>query len=224
MSVADKKGKDGGLRGLVIGMVVFVVAIGVIFSVVSSKSNDHAATPSSVVKANGYGIAFNDSGKPQVDIWEDFQCPICQHFESINHSYIESLARGNKVKVVFHPLSFIGAESILAANAAACAADQGKFLDYHYALYLNQGTENSGHISNSWLEGIGASVGITSSKFTKCVENLSYSGWVKNIAADGATKNVNATPTVFVNGKELDRNTQYMDPAAFQKALVAAGA
>ena len=97
-------------------------------------------------------------------------------------------------------------------------------MDYHYSLYLNQGTENSGHITNSWLEGLAASVGITSSKFTKCVENGNYAGWVKNIAADGAAKNVNATPTVLVNGKELDRNTQYMDPAAFQAALVAAGA
>ena len=56
------------------------------------------------------------------------------------------------------------------------------------------------------------------------MENGNYAGWVKNIAADGAAKNVNATPTVLVNGKELDRNTQYMDPAAFQAALVAAGA
>jgi protein-disulfide isomerase len=222
--VAQQKDSGGGLRGLVIGMVVFVVAVGVLFTVLSNKSNDHAATPSSVVKANGYGITFNANAKTQVDIWEDFQCPICQHFESINHAYIESLARGNKVKVVFHPLSFIGAESILAANAAACAADQGKFLDYHYALYLNQGTENTGHITNGWLEGLASSVGITSSKFTSCVENMNYSGWVKNIAADGARKNVNATPTVFVNGKELNRNTQYMDPAAFQAAILAAGA
>jgi protein-disulfide isomerase len=52
----------------------------------------------------------------------------------------------------------------------------------------------------------------------------SYYDWVKNVAADGAKNNINSTPTVKVNGKELDRATQYMDSAAFKKALTSAGA
>ena len=47
--------------------------------------------------------------------------------------------------------------------------------------------------------------------------------WTKNIEGDASGKNINSTPTVFVNGKELDRNTQYMDAAAFKKALADAG-
>ena len=33
----------------------------------------------------------------------------------------------------------------------------------------------------------------------------------------------NLAPTVFVNGKEIDRNTQYMNLDGFKAALVAAG-
>jgi len=222
--VAKEKDKKGGMQGLVIGMVVFVLLAGVAASFLSKKTNSHAATPSVVSKADGYGIVFNPQGSPTVDIWEDFQCPICARFESINGSYIESLARDTKVKVVFHPLSFIGPESILAANAGGCAAEAGKYLEFHRSVYINQPAENSGAITSTWLQLLGAAAGIKSNKFINCVTKGSYYDWVKNVAADGAAKNINSTPTVKVNGKELDRATQYMDSAAFKKAITAAGA
>lgn len=223
--MAQQSGKSGGgLRGLVLGMIVFVVASGVAFSFISNKSNSHAKTPSAVSQTDGYGIVFNPTGSPTIDIWEDFQCPVCAKFESINHSYIESLARGKKVKVVYHPLSFIGPESILAANAGGCAAEEGKFLEFHQSVYMNQPAENSGAINATWLQLLGAGAGIKSNKYINCVTKGSYYDWVKNVAADGAKNNINSTPTVKVNGKELDRATQYMDSAAFKKALTSAGA
>jgi len=212
------------MRGLVIGMIVFVLVVGVGASVLAKQSSTHAATPSAVSKADGYGIVFNPKGSPTVDIWEDFQCPICGRFESINGSYIESLARDNKVKVVFHTLSFIGPESILAANAGGCSAEQGKFLEFHRSVYINQPAENSGAITSTWLQLLGAAAGIKSNKYINCVTKGSYYDWVKNVAAAGAKQNINSTPTVKVNGKELDRATQYMDAAAFKKAITSAGA
>jgi protein-disulfide isomerase len=47
-----------------------------------------------------------------------------------------------------------------------------------------------------------------------------YLGWVSNVAAAGANANVNSTPTVFVNGKEIDRNaSEYFDAAKFKAAV-----
>lgn len=219
----NKKG-DQGLRNTVIGTVLFaVIALGAI-AFYNSSSSKNAPLPSSFSKSDGYGIVFNSSATPQIDIWEDFQCPICRNFEGINNSYINEIASSGKAKVVFHPMSFIGAESQIAANAAACSSDEGKFLDFHKALYQDQsGTENSGKWNANSLLALAKSVGIESKQFTDCVNSSKYSGWVKKIEDNAATKNVNATPTVFVNGKELDRQTQYMDAAKFKEALVAAG-
>ena len=227
MATVNKKNPDNGpksMRGLVIGMIVFVVAVGAAFAVISNQSIKTLKLPSSVSKADGYGIVFNPTGTPKIDIWEDFQCPICQRFEGINGNYINQVVAAGHAKVVFHPMSFIGPESILAANAGACAANVGKFTQFHAAMYNNQPTtENSGKITNSFLTLIGAAAGIADSKYASCVNNGDYFNWVKNIEADAAAKNVNATPTVFVNGKELNRSTQYMDPVAFKKALTDAG-
>ncbi len=219
--MAKQSGGDNITRNIVIGMVVFVVAVGVIFSVVGNRAPGVGSTPSSVSKADGYGITFNANlkGKPTVDLWEDFQCPVCKQFESTNGSYMQKLVTEKKAKVVYHLLSFIGPESILAANAGACAADENKFLQFHAYLYLTQGSENSGVWSNAGLISAGAAVGLTDSRFKSCVNNGTYSKWVTTVANDGQKKNINATPTVFVNGKEIDRKTQYFNPVAFVAAV-----
>jgi protein-disulfide isomerase len=208
-------------------MVVLVVAVGAIFSVISNRENTSAALPSSVSQEDGYGIVFNGelTGVPVIDIWEDFQCPVCARFEQTNGEYIEKLIEEKKAKVIYHTLSFLGPESVLAANAAACSSDENKFLGFHKAFYQNLPAENSGAVTTDFLVSLGQGLGITSDKFKNCVANLDYQGWVNNVAASGSEKNVNSTPTVFINGKEIRRATssadlgEYFDPAAFIRAV-----
>lgn len=214
-------GGDKFTRNLVIGMVGLVVIVGASFSYFGSKGSTTAAIPSSVSKADGYGIVFNADVKnvPTVDVYEDFQCPVCARFEGINSITLEKAIADKKVKVVYHILSFLGTESVLAANAAACASDENKFLAFHKAFYANQPAENSGAITATFLKSLGTSIGINSAKFATCVDNGGYSDWVRNVAEAGAKANVNSTPTIFVNGKEIDRNTQYFNVEAFSKAI-----
>ncbi len=219
--MATKSGGDKVTRYLVIGMVVFVLLVGVLFSVLSNRPNGSKAIPSSVSKANGQAITFNSTlkGKPVIDLWEDLQCPICARFEQTNGDYIQKLITEKRAVVNFHLLSFIGPESILAANSLACAADEDKFLAFHAHLYATQGSENTGVWSNAGLITSAKEVGISSSAFSKCVNSGKYVNWVSAVGDDGVNKKINSTPTVFVNGKELDRATQYFDLAGFTAAV-----
>ena len=217
------KKKDNVTRNLVIGMIALVVVVGVTVGFTSNKAKENAATPSSVVKSEGYGIVFNKglTGVPKIDIWEDFQCPVCRDFEAVNNKQINEWINKKEVVAVFHPLSFIGAESAYMANAAACSADEGKFLQMHEALYANQSsTENSGKWNAISLVGMASNIGLTSKSFAECVTSGKYQDWVTNVANDGQAKKVNSTPTIFINGKEIDRNQKnYFDAATF-KSLV----
>ena len=116
--MATNSGADKGTRNLVIVMVLFIVAVGVIFSLISSRSNSTAAIPAAVSEADGYGIVLNPDSTPQIDVYVDYQCPACRSFELINGKYLNEVIEAKKAKVVFHPMTFIGPESILAANAA----------------------------------------------------------------------------------------------------------
>lgn len=219
--------KDNFTRNLVVVVVVGVMLIMLVPTLLANRTDVSAAVPSSVSVDDGYGIVFNKDLKdvPNIDIYEDFQCPVCADFEEINGKYIEELIAQKKARVVFHILSFLGQnqgsanESAQAANASACAADEGQFLPFHKLLYATQPQENSGTWTPTYLNDLAASIGITSQKFSTCVTGTEYAGWVDNVAAAGAENNVNSTPTVFINGKEIDRETQYFDPAAFKAAV-----
>jgi protein-disulfide isomerase len=219
---APKGGKDNFTRYLVIGVVVAVVAIMVVPTVISKNRTVSQVIPATVSEDNGYAISFNteDETLPVVDIYEDFQCPICQQFEGLNGEYINSLITEKKAAVRFNILSFLGTESVLAANAAACSNDEDKFLDFHLGLYANQpGAENSGEWSADRLIAIGAASGLTSDSFKSCVKELKYEGWVAKVAEAGSKAGVNSTPTVFINGKEIDRNSEYFNADKFKAAV-----
>ena len=66
---------------------------------------------------------------PTIDIYEDYQCPVCKEFEALDHTTIQALAAQNKARVVYHSINIIGpnyggqanTSSLRAASAAAAA-------------------------------------------------------------------------------------------------------
>lgn len=221
MNAKSQPGKDNFTRNLVIGVVVGVLLIMLVPTILSNQTKTAAKIPASVSADRGYGIVFNGGlkGVPVIDIYEDFQCPVCADFENAQGDYLESLIEEKKATVVYHTLSFLGADSVRAANAAACSADEDKFLGLHKMLYQTQPRENSGAWSNEALVAAGNSVGINSSTFEECVTGGTYADWVNNVAASAAQSDVNSTPTVFINGKELKRGNDYYDRALFKAAV-----
>jgi protein-disulfide isomerase len=214
-------GKDNFTRNLVIAVVVGVALIMLVPTILSKQTDTSAAIPASVSAEDGYGIVFNKelTGVPFIEIYEDFQCPACARFESIAGEYIEELITTKKAKVAFHTLSFLGGESQIAANAAACAADEGKFLQLHKTLMANQPSENSGAWTSSYFSTLGLGLGISSPEYDKCISTNKYKGWVNNVAEEGSQRNINSTPTVLINGKEIDRDTAYASLGDFMLAI-----
>jgi protein-disulfide isomerase len=197
-------GKDNFTRNLVIAVVVGVVLIMLVPTLLSKQTDTSAAIPASVSAEDGYAIVFNKelTDAPFIEIYEDFQCPACARFESISGEYIEEIITTKKAKVAFHTLSFLG-----------------KFLQLHKTLFANQPSENSGAWTSSYFSTLGLGLGISSPEYDKCVSSNKYMGWVKNVAEEGAKRNINSTPTVLINGKEIDRERAYGSLAEFMLAI-----
>jgi protein-disulfide isomerase len=238
-SVKTQSG-DPFTRWLVVGMVALVVAVGAFFFFTTENKESNASLvaldnfspigefEAVVDPAQGDGIVFNAGLPLKINVFEDFQCPSCKFFEDPIGPYLTSLITEKKAEVVYHPLSFLGNgqkedESIAASNAAYCAVDEGKFLDFHKALYDVQSTvQNSGFLNDKNLITIGKKVGISSQEFSDCITNKSK---LVNVAAstDSMTRyGVRGTPTTFINGKLWERQSPGFDLNEFKAAVEAA--
>ena len=235
MAKQAAKTADNTTRWIVIAMVALVVVTGVVFSLFGQSDKSTAslsgldgiklkpAVTSTIDTANGSAISFDNGAATTIDIWEDSQCPVCKLFEDANGAYIESLIREKKANVRYHVLSFLGDESVRAANASFCAADEGQYLDFQKAIYAVQSTvENSGFWSNETLVEMGKKIGITSTKFEDCVTKGSKVDLVQANSESMSKFGVQGTPTVFINGKKWERTQNAFVLDEF-KAAVEAG-
>lgn len=108
----------------------------------------------------------------EVTLYEDFQCPFCQRFtEVVLPDLIEDYVRPGTIRIVFHQVAALGPESLYAAMAAECAADQGMFWEYYEVLFANQGAENRGAFAKSNLKAFGALIGLEQTAFAECVDS-----------------------------------------------------
>ena len=235
MAKQAAKTADNTTRWIVIAMVALVVVTGVVFSLFGQSDKTTAslsgldgiklkpAVTSTIDTANGSAISFDNGAATTIDVWEDSQCPVCKLFEDANGAYIESLIREKKANVRYHVLSFLGDESVRAANASFCAAEEGQYLDFQKAIYAVQSTvENSGFWSNETLVEMGKKIGITSTKFEDCVTKGSKVDLVQANSESMSKFGVQGTPTVFINGKKWERTQNAFVLDEF-KAAVEAG-
>ena len=232
MAKQQAKSGDNVTRWIVIAMVSLVVVTGVVFSIFSQNNQETASLAaldgykskgslvSTIDTENGSAITFNPGLAKTVDVWEDPQCPVCKYFEDANGEYIDSLIREKKATVRFHVLSFLGDESVRAANASFCAADEGQYIDFHKAMYRVQSPlENSGFWSNETLVAIGNKVGITSEKFAKCVNEGQKVDLVKANYESMPKYGVQGTPTIFIDGKLWERKSPDFNLDEFRAAV-----
>jgi peptidylprolyl isomerase len=64
-----------------------------------------------------------------------------------------------------------------------------------------------------------ADIGISSARFVKCIKSNKYLAWVSAVEKTAAANKIMAAPTVLIDGKEINRTTDYFNSAAFQAVV-----
>jgi protein-disulfide isomerase len=113
--------------------------------------------------------------------------------------YIDS----GKVNLVYKHSAFLGQESAWAAQASECAADQGKFFEYHDLLWERWNGENQGTFVKENLIGFAKELNLDMAKFESCLTNDETLQRVVSDTNEGRQVGVTGTPTFFINGKPL---------------------
>jgi protein-disulfide isomerase len=170
-------------------------------------------------------VSENSMGDPnapvKVEEFSDFQCPFCRQFsDTMEEDFVAKYVATGKVHFTYVPFSFLGPESLQAAEAAYCAMDQGKFWDFHDILFANQAGENAGNYSDSKLKGFAKQLKLDTAAFNACFDANTHEQKVLDNLEYGRGKGVNATPYFIVNdGTPVDMNAL---EAAVDAALAAA--
>ncbi len=126
--------------------------------------------------------------------FSDFECPYCGRAESVVTQVLETY--GDKIRLVYrdYPLPF-HPTAPKAAEAAHCAADQGKFWQMHGKLFANQRA-----LAVDSLKGYAKDLGLDSGKFNACLDSGEKAKVVEANRKAGDEAGVNGTPAFFVNG------------------------
>jgi protein-disulfide isomerase len=148
----------------------------------------------------------NTMGDPQAPVlieeYSDFQCPYCAlFFRETEPELVEKYIATGKARLTYIPFSFLGSESLSAAEAAYCAADQNKFWNYHFILFSSQAAENSGVYAENNLMRYAAEAGLDMPQFRQCYNAGTHAQLVKENLAQGMERGVTSTPSFYVNGK-----------------------
>ena len=200
---AAAHGRAGRIPGRYIAIAVAVAVVVFAGLIWFTQAGSAPAASTAPVAQSSY--VRGDANAPvTIDEWADFQCPACGSFaRTTEQQLLTSYIAQGKVKLVFHNYAFLGMESVWAASAAECAADQGKFWEFHDKLYASQIGENRGTFSKDNLKRFGADLGLGTA-FAPCVDSDRYAQRVSDERKSGDALGVRATPTLFVGGQKIE--------------------
>ncbi|HJQ46962.1 MAG TPA: thioredoxin domain-containing protein [Amycolatopsis sp.] len=216
----------GGLsrKTIVAGVAVVVLAVLVIGGVIWTNASKNstagqtiapqtaaAALDSPTERQGATVVSGSATAKVKLTMYADFLCPICGQFQSAYGTQLEQQIQAGTVQMTYRMIPLLNQKSdppgysLASANAALCAADQGKFTPFHDSLYKSQPEEGQRGYDNAQLIKLGTDLGITSPDFATCVNNGTYNAQInadyQQISAD---PNFQGTPTVLHNGQSVN--------------------
>jgi protein-disulfide isomerase len=165
------------------------------------------------------------NAKATLMVFADMQCPFCREFETQSFpSIVKRYVKTGKLRVVFQPISIIGTDSVVASKAVVAAAWQNKLFDYASVFYANQGEENTGYVTDAFLQKIAeATPGLQLSKWTSNLNSGGGTNILSQAQAAANTAHVSSTPTFMVakRGQTLSQfqPSSLTDPSAFYGKL-----
>ena len=155
-------------------------------------------------------IEGSDDAPVTIIEFGDYQCPKCdQWFQNEKPTITKDYIDNDKAKLYFVDFPFLGDDSTNAANASYCANDQGKFWEYHSALYNNQGDINGGWANVDTLKQFGADLGLDTVEFNACVDSNKHVDRVSYNKNVGTSHGVEGTPVFIIIGS--DGTTERID-------------
>lgn len=196
-----------GMKGFYVTLGVVAVA-GLAFLGWQLSNKRTTSIPANVVVLPADTAGFrgyllgSDSAPVEITEYADYQCPFCADFDIVTFPDVRSrLIETGKVRwryrdmpLQMHPFSR------LAAHAAACANEQGKFWPMHTLLYQGQTDWARGGAAGHF-EKYAEEAGMDVDKYQECMSSARYAGRIEASYQEAVSLGVNSTPTFLIAGR-----------------------
>ncbi len=155
----------------------------------------------------GRPVWGNPEGRVTIVEFSDFQCPYCRRAAFTLKPYLGEFKKDVRLFFVHYPLDNACNKSItrlfhpvscLAAKAAECAHQKGKFWEFHDEVFQHQKK-----ISRETLMKIAAKTGLDPEWFNVCLISGEVEASVAEDIGEGDKFGVHGTPALFINGRPL---------------------
>lgn len=130
----------------------------------------------------------------------DFHCSFCKKVAGTLDKVFENYP--GKIQFLFRhfPLSKTpGAGSFLTHEASTCAQEQGKFWEYHDAIFSLPGAPQEADLGT-----LAKNIGLDEGRFQECLKSGRYRSVIEEDAKEGERKGVQGTPMIFINDQTIE--------------------
>jgi protein-disulfide isomerase len=184
------------------GKLIFssiIVAAVVVGGAMLYKPGSRPTPPNPATSVDDDAVLGNADAPVTMVIFGDYQCPFCKKaFDTAEAQVRVDYVATGKVKMVFrdYPLVDIHPYARPASEAAQCALPQGKYWEYHDALYQHQS-----ELATLDYVKLAGDLKLDTKAFKTCLDNGTYANEVEKDHEDGVALAVDGTPATFINGK-----------------------
>lgn len=159
---------------------------------------------------DGTWVKGNRDAKIVVQEYADYQCPACRSMYSIMNDVMA--AEGDKIRFEYHnfPLTTIHNKAVLADKGAEAAGRQGKYWEMHDMLYARQidwSTKLPSSFENDMAD-MARSIGMNVEQFKRDLKDPGIEDPINVEIQKADSLGLTATPTIYVNGKTIDKFPQ----------------
>jgi protein-disulfide isomerase len=211
--VAKQRGNSAQRFYVVLALVVVAGAILIVRQVRAPKARDNVTTaPITAATAEGY-LLGNANAPVQILEFADFECPACGNFAVITEPDVRTRIVNTGLasyRFFDFPLP-MHKNTMAASNAAACAADQGKFWEMHDELFRNQPEWNGEATDNpkKVFLGYAKALGLNADTFEKCFDDDPHMPRIMANQAEGTRRKVQSTPTFVIGTRVIPGAMSY---------------
>ncbi|MFI0899645.1 DsbA family protein [Streptomyces sp. NPDC020983] len=187
---------------------------------------DASPTPTPTAAGPKLGIPVKPSVPVTLTVYEDLRSPDSKAFQDQYGDTLQQMLDSGQVQLQYRLVTssdkqYGGKGSAVAANAAACAQDQGRFAAFVDELWKVQPADpkDDALSSEKLMEKLARKAHkIKAGTFEPCVEQRDHEGWVLRSQQDFTAAGLGSAPVVEINGEPV-KDAKTLTPASLRKQV-----